>query len=126
MSDRRVVATDAAPPPAGTYSPAMVHGGLLYVSGQTPRRADGTRMTADEPFSAHARQALENVEALAQAAGTSLRRTVSATVFLTDPEDRFVFDDVWKDFVEPPYPTRAIVQSDLPGFCVEIQAVIAL
>lgn len=125
MADRRVIQTELAPPPAGKYSSAMVHGGLLYIAGQTPRRNDGTRLN-DAPFAQQALQALDNVEQLAKAAGTSLRRGLSVTVFLTDPADRTAFDKIWAAYVEPPYPTRAIVQSDLPGFAIEIQAVIAI
>jgi 2-iminobutanoate/2-iminopropanoate deaminase len=125
MTSRQPVASDQAPPPTGTYSSALVHERLLYVSGQTPRRSDGTRLNA-RPFTEQARQALENVEQLAHAAGTTLRNGLSVTVFLADPEDRFAFDEIWAEYVAPPYPTRAIVPSTLPGFALEIQAVIAL
>lgn len=124
MTDRTPVTTSAAPPPAGTYSQGIVAGGLLFVAGQTPRRPDGTRLD-DQPFAVQARQALTNVEEIAAAAGTTLAQAVSVTCYLSNPDDRFAFDEIWADFVSQPYPARAVVQSDLPGFTIEISAVVA-
>lgn len=119
------VATTEAPPPAGSYSQALVHDRLVWIAGQTPRLPDGTRL-GDQPFDVQARQALRNVEAIAAAAGSSLTHALQVTVFLSDPEDRFEFDMVWKEFVSEPFPTRAVVQSDLPGFALEIVAVCSI
>lgn len=124
-STRVPIVTPDAPEPAGHYSQGLVHNGLVWIAGQTPRLPDGTRLN-DEPFEVQARQALRNVDSVALAAGSSLAQALQVTVFLDDPEDRFVFDDVWREFVEQPYPTRAIVQSGLPGFAIEIVAVCAL
>jgi 2-iminobutanoate/2-iminopropanoate deaminase len=120
----KVITTDA-PPPAGHYSQGLVHNGLVWVAGQTPRLPDGSRL-GDEPFDVQARQTLRNVEAVAGAAGSSLRHALQVTVFMTDPEDRFIFDEVWCEFVSEPFPTRAVVQSDLPGFDIEVVAVCAI
>lgn len=122
---RTVVTTDQAPPPAGTYSQAIRVGELLFLAGQTPRLPDGTRLN-DEPFEVQARQAMRNVAAVAEAAGTSWEHAVSVTVYLADVEDRGVFDRVWGEFVSEPFPVRAVVGSDLPGFAVEISAVLAV
>jgi 2-iminobutanoate/2-iminopropanoate deaminase len=78
---------------------------------------------SDEPFAEHARQSLRNVDAVARAGGSSLAAALQVTVFLRDPEDRHVFDVVWREFVSEPFPARAVVQSDLPGFAVEVSAV---
>ena len=119
------VVTDEAPAPAGHYSQGLIRDGVVWIAGQTPRLPDGTRLN-DEPIEVQARQALANVDAVARAAGSSLANALQVTVFLTDPEDRFVFDDVWCEFVSEPFPTRSVVQSDLPGFAVEILAVCAI
>lgn len=122
---RLQVTTRNAPQPAGHYSQGFVHHGLVWVAGQTPRLPDGTRLN-DEPFEVQARQALRNVAAVAAAAGSSLAHALQVTVYLSDSEDRFVFDDVWCEFVNEPFPTRAVVQSNLPGFAVEVVAVCAV
>lgn len=125
MTAREPVRTSDAPPPAGSYSQAIQHHGLVWLAGQTPRTADGARLN-NSSFEDQARQALRNTEAVAVAAGTSLQHAVSVTVYLRDPGRRMEFDDVWRDFVTVPYPARAIVQSDLPGFDIEISAVCAI
>jgi 2-iminobutanoate/2-iminopropanoate deaminase len=122
---REPIQTSDAAPPAGSYSQAIRHDGLVWLAGQTPRTAAGIRLN-DSSFEEQARQALRNIEAVAASAGTSLSHAVSVTVYLRDPERRFEFDDVWQEFVTAPYPARAIVQSDLPGFDIEISAVCAM
>ena len=122
---REPVVTDQAPPPAGHYSQGLVRDGLIWIAGQTPRLPDGTRLN-DEPFEVQARQALRNVEAVAAAAGSSLADALQVTVFLADPQDRFVLDEIWCEFADEPFPTRAVVQSGLPGFAIEIVAVCAI
>jgi len=117
--------TPQAPPPAGHYSQAIRHGDLVWVAGQTPRTPDGTRLN-DRPFAEQARQTLRNIDAVARAGGSSLAHALQVTVFLADVEDRFVFDEVWTELVRDPFPARAIVQSDLPGFAVEVTAVCAV
>ncbi|GLY69895.1 RidA family protein [Amycolatopsis taiwanensis] len=120
---RRPVRTPDAPPPAGTYSQAIIAGGFVFVSGQTPRLPDGTRLT-ESPFDVQARQALRNLEAVAQSAGSSLRHATMVTVYLRDAGNRTVFDEIYREFVGSPFPARAIVQSDLFGMEVEITAVL--
>ncbi len=117
-----------APPPAGSYSQAISAGGLLFISGQTPRLADGTRC-ATAPFDVQARLALGNTDAIAKAAGVTLASAAMVTVFLTDPKSQAAeFDKVYREFLDhsAPYPARAIVQSSLPNGAIEITAVIPL
>jgi reactive intermediate/imine deaminase len=122
-SDRRIITTADAPPPAGTYSQAVCAGGLVHVAGQTPRLPDGTRL-GDAPFESQTRQTLVNIEAIARAAGSSLAEAAFCTVYLADIEQRGVFDSVWAEFVGAAPPSRAIVQSHLPGFALEVTAVL--
>lgn len=122
---RSQVTTPEAPPPAGHYSQGLVHNGLVWVAGQTPRLPDGRRL-GGEPFQVQARQTLRNVERVAEAGGSSLAHALQVTVFLTNPDDRFAFDEVWCEFVHEPFPTRAVVQSDLPGFDIEVVVVCAI
>ena len=74
--------TDRAPAPAGHYSQAIVHAGLVYVAGQLPIRPDGTRVTG----TVHEQtvQAIANIGAILEAAGTSLDRVLRVTVYVPD------------------------------------------
>lgn len=123
--ERRAISTVDAPPPAGSYSQAIAAGGFVFLSGQTPRLADGTRMN-DAAFATQARLALDNLAALGRAAGTELSDAAMVTVYLRDTGRAAEFDAIYRTYVREPYPARAIVQSDLPGFEIEISAVVCL
>jgi 2-iminobutanoate/2-iminopropanoate deaminase len=117
--------SDTAPPPAGTYSLAVRAGGLIFLSGQTPRDCNNVRH-GDKPFETQARMTLENLRAAAEAAGSSLNHAVKVNVFLRDPSTQAkVFDAIYKEFVGSPPPARTLTQSNLPGFDIEIDATLA-
>ncbi len=85
---REAISASAAPPPAGTNSQAIRAGGtLVFISGQTPRRPDGTRLK-DAPFREQARMTMDNLAAIARTAGLSLQDAVKVDVFLRDLADR--------------------------------------
>src|SRR3989304_6709640 len=77
---RSVVHTDAAPQAIGPYSQAIRAGALVYTAGQTPiDPAVGKLVEGD--MAEQTRQALRNIDAILEAAGTSLERVVKTTVF---------------------------------------------
>jgi len=122
---RRAIITASAPKPNGTYSQAIVASGeLVFISGQTARLLDGTRLQ-NVPFAEQARKVLENLNAVAGAAGLSLKDAVKVTVYLRDPTDNVEFDRVYAEFVAAPPPARTLVQSGFVGFDVEVDAILA-
>lgn len=120
---RRAFTSDTAPQPAGSYSVAVEAGGLVFLAGQTPRDRDNVRH-GDKPFAFQVRMALDNLEAAANAAGLSLKDAVRVGVFLKDPSMSKEFDAIYREYVSEPYPARTTTQSDLPGFDVEVDAVL--
>ena len=120
---RRAYTSDETPPPAGTYSIAVQAQGLVFLAGQTPRDRDNVRH-GDKPFEFQARMALDNLEAAARAAGLSLKDAVKVTVFLKNPADAKAFDGIYKAYVGDPPPARTLVQSNLVGFVVEVDAIL--
>jgi enamine deaminase RidA (YjgF/YER057c/UK114 family) len=121
---RKPFTSDRTPPPAGAYSVAMEAGGLVFLAGQTPRDRDNVRH-GDKPFAVQARMALDNLEAAANAAGLSLKDAVRVGVFLRDPAYAKEFDAIYREYVSEPYPVRTLTQSSLPGFDVEVDAILA-
>ena len=124
---RRVISTEKAPAAIGPYSQAIAHGGVVYCSGQIaidPATGELVDGTAGE----QARVALENLQAVLQAAGSSLAHALRLTVFLTDMEDFAAVNDVYRTFFGEAPPARACVEvSRLPkGVRVEIDALAAL
>jgi enamine deaminase RidA (YjgF/YER057c/UK114 family) len=116
--------SDETPPPAGAYSVAMEAGGLVFLAGQTPRDRDNVRH-GDKPFAIQARMALDNLEAAAKAAGLSLRDAVRVGVFLRHPANAKEFDAIYREYVSEPFPVRTLTQSSLPGFDIEVDAILA-
>ena len=123
---KQVIHTDHAPAAVGTYSQAIKVGNTVYISGQLG--LDPATMQLKEGFDAQARQAFDNLEAIAKAAGGNLNDTVKFNVSLTDLADFALLNTVFEERLSAPYPARAAVQvAALPkGGVVEIEAILQL
>ena len=123
MIQRDVIATDAAPAAVGAYSQAIRVGDLVFTSGQLGADASGALVGDD--VAAQAEQALRNLAAILEAAGSGLDRLVKVTVFLVDIDDWPALNEAYGRLVPEPYPARsAFAVRDLPkGARVEIEAV---
>lgn len=121
---REAVHPEGAPRVLGPYSPAIVASGLVWVSGQIaldPRSGTLVGGGAKE----QARQALLNLQAVVEAAGSRLERVVRTTVYLADMGDFEEVNAVYAEFFRESPPARVCVEvSRLPkGARVEIDAV---
>jgi 2-iminobutanoate/2-iminopropanoate deaminase len=121
---RRAVRTERAPIPLGSYSQGVVSGGLLFVSGQVP--VDPATKAVPQDFADQVRRTLDNVSAIAEAAGARLADAVRIGVFLANLEDFPKMDAVYRDYFEDPMPARTTVGVGIRGYDIEIDAVIAL
>jgi len=122
MEKRSVAAADAAPA-VGPYSPAVVAGDLVFVSGQVPLDRQG--QVVGDGAADQARQALANLVAQLRAAGLGPEAVVKTTIFLTDMDDFAAVNEAYAAVFTPPYPARSTVQvARLPkDVKVEIEAV---
>ena len=118
------VKTDRAPSPVACYSQAVRAGGFLFVAGQVPLDPK-TQKLVEGGIEAQARQALENVKAIVEAAGSSLEKVVKVTVFLKDMKDFKKMNDVYCTYFMKDPPARTTVQALLavPELLVEIDAI---
>ena len=121
--DMEKIETDRAPKAIGPYSQAVKAGGFVFVSGQIPLTPSGELVAG--PIEAQARQVLENLKAILEAAGSGLDRVVQVTAYLSDIDDFQAFNQVYAEFFKEPYPARAVVGvAALPkGVKVEVAAV---
>ena len=124
MTERTPFHASDTPPPAGPYSQAIRSGGFLFLSGQGPFRPDGSKV--ETSFEDQARQTFRNLEAVAAAAGASLADAVRVGVYLRDMANFAVMNKVYAEFLREPMPARTTIQSDLPGFDIEVDAIIAV
>jgi 2-iminobutanoate/2-iminopropanoate deaminase len=97
-------------------------GDTIYLAGQTPH--DPETGAQPEGFEEQARQAFRNLEAVAKAAGSTLADAVRVGVYLRDMADFATMNKVFGEFVPEPSPVRTTIQSDLPGFAIEVDAVL--
>jgi 2-iminobutanoate/2-iminopropanoate deaminase len=121
---KQAIFTDKIPAPIGPYSQAIKINAkinnMVFLSGQIPKISG--------EFKDEVRQVFSNLEAVAIAAGGSLKNIVKITVFLTDfnlfPDLNFVMTELFSE----PYPARSTVQvSRLPKDSrVEIEAIMFL
>jgi len=124
VSERTPIRTDAAPAPAGPYSQAIKSGGFVFLAGQAPFRPDGSKVEGS--FEDQARQTLQNLQSVAAAAGAWLADAVRVGVYLRDMSNFGTLNKVYAEFFHDPMPARTTIQSDLPGFEIEVDAVIAV
>lgn len=115
------ICTPQAPAAIGPYSQGILASGTaVYVSGQLP--IDAKTGKAPETIEDQTRQSLENVKAILQAAGYTLRDVVQATVLLSDIKDFGAMNQVYAEYFKGTCPSRAAFQvAALPtGARVEI------
>ena len=101
--------------PAGLpFSPGILAGDTLYISGKGDHLPDGKHPAT---FEEQVRQAMRNVETTLKQAGLDFRHVVMSHVFLDDPENLAAMDRVYKEFVkEGDEPACATVLVDwIPG-----------
>ena len=119
--------TDKAPIPGGHYSQAMVHNGLVYVSGQLPvdpKTGEKVTGTIEE----QTRLVLQNLSAILEASGSSLNQVLKVTVYISDISLWGKVNEVYAEIFGDHRPARAIVPTrDLHfGFLIEVDAVAAV
>jgi 2-iminobutanoate/2-iminopropanoate deaminase len=124
---RETIHAGAAPAAIGPYSHAVRSGELLFCSGQIPLDPASGELVLGG-VSAQARRCLENLQAVARAANTTLARALRITIYMVDLSAFAEVNAVCEEFFPVDPPARATVGvAALPrGAAVEIDAVIAI
>ena len=122
----KTVQTPGAPVPAGHYSQAVVHNGLVYVAGQLsidPKTGEGLAGSVEE----QTERALRNVAAILEAAGSGLDRVLKVTIYVSDVSLWGAVNETYARVMGGHRPARAVVPAgDLRhGLLVEIEAIAA-
>ncbi|MBB72371.1 MAG: reactive intermediate/imine deaminase [Legionellales bacterium] len=130
MSDvhvRKVINTSSAPEAIGTYSQAVKVGDTVYISGQIPLVPE-TGKLIQGGFAKQVQQAFDNLKAVCDAAGGSLRDIVKLNIYLTDMAHFPVVNEVMGRYFLEPYPARAAlgVKSLPKDAQVEMDAIMVL
>jgi 2-iminobutanoate/2-iminopropanoate deaminase len=125
MSDQaQPVTARNLPTPVGPYSPGMIFGRLVFVSGQAGRDPATGQLASD--VTAQTEQVLKNIATILEAAGSGLPHVLRCGVFLVDMKDFPKMNEVYARAFGSHRPARTTVQvAGLPGdgLLVEIDAV---
>jgi 2-iminobutanoate/2-iminopropanoate deaminase len=108
LVQREEIHTDGAPPALGPYAQAVRFGSLLFLSGQTPLRPDGSLVEGD--IAEQSRQVFANLKNVLEAAGSSLDHVLKATCFLQDLNDFAEFNEVYATVFTNNKPARSTVE----------------
>lgn len=121
---RQIIFSAKAGKPPATYSQAVKAAGLVFVSGTAPTDpATGT--ITGTTIQEQTRQCLTNIQAILEAAGSSLEKLVSATVVLAEEEDFAGMNEEWLRWFpsDPPARQGAKLPVRIPGLKVSIAAI---
>lgn len=123
-SMKRTIETEEAPAAVGAYSQATTTDELVFTAGQIPLTPESDLLD-EAAIDVQTQQALENVDAVLEAAGTSMADALKVTVYLTDIGDFDVVNDIYDGFFETDPPARSVIEvGALPkGVDVEIEAI---
>lgn len=106
---KKIIYTEKAPAALGPYSQGIEVNGTLYVSGQIPFVPETMTLVSDD-VKAQTRQSLENVKAIVEAAGYTMKDIVKAGVFIKNMDDFAAINEVYAEYLGDVKPARACVE----------------
>jgi 2-iminobutanoate/2-iminopropanoate deaminase len=123
---KRVI-TEHAPVPVGPYSQAIVNDGLVFCSGQLGIDPATGKLVATGTVD-EARQSMNNIRSVLEAAGSSMAKVVKVTIFMTDLDRFKEVNALYAGYFMEPFPARTTVGvARLPlGATIEMDVVASL
>ena len=125
---KRQIQSDKIRQPSGHFSQAIcveAKGKLIFISGMTARRADGT-IAGIGDITAQTKQVCENIKAAVEAAGGTLDHVCRVDVYVRNMEHFQAIHDVRKQYFKPPLPASTMVEitkMTSPEYLIEINAI---
>lgn len=109
-ADRIVVSTDKAPKAIGPYSQAIRYGDMLFVSGMIPIDPKTNELSKGD-IEVQATLVLDNIKAVVEAAGFSMKNVLKAEVFMKDLKDFGKYNAIYVKYFPQDPPARVTVQA---------------
>jgi len=124
---KKVIYTEKLAKPVAPYSQATLAGNTLFIAGTVATNSKG-EIVGKGDIKAQTRQTLENIKAVIEAVGGTMRDVTRTTVYLTDFSNYAGMNEVYKTYFPSDPPARATVRADLvsPDFLIEIEATAVL
>lgn len=121
--NKEPICTDLAPAAVGPYSQAMAFGELIFTSGQIPLKPSA--QVEGQNIEQQSEQVLQNLKAVLEAGGSSLKNVLKTTCYLSDMNHFAAFNAVYSRYFQKPFPARScFAVKNLPlNVLVEVEAV---
>lgn len=112
--------------PKGHYAPAVVHNGLVYVSGQLPLDANGEAQLGS--IEEQTTLCMRNLENVLKASGSDLNHILKVSVFIADIGYWAKFNETFAHIMGDHRPARIVVPCNLlnRGCEIEIDCIAAI
>ena len=120
MEEKKVFQTDKAAVTGGPYSQAIIHNGIIYLSGVgavDPQTNEIKLGTVEE----EAQLGMENLRIILEEAGSSLNNVLTVTVYLLDIEEYARFNAVYVKYFEKNRPARTCIQAGSLPFNTRVE-----
>ena len=120
MSEKIAFQTDKAAILGGPYSQAIIHNGLIFLSGQgavNPQTNQVIPGTIEEETAL----ALENIRIILEEAGSSLNNLLQVRVYLADIREYGRFNEVYKKYFQKDLPARTCIQASKLPFDIRVE-----
>lgn len=119
VSYPRTADTPSSPLP---FSPAVVVGDLIFVSGQAS--VDGSGKIVSDTFEGEFRRSVENLKKVLETAGSDLAHVVQTRNYVRDATDLALYNQLYREYFSEPFPARTTITNCLPATLrYEIEAV---
>ena len=127
MPKKKIFRTENAPAPKGPYSQAVIHNGLMYVSGQIPIDSV-TGLMVKGTIEEETETVLNNLKIIVEDAGAAMEDVLRVSCYLADMEDFARFNSVYEKYFQTEPPARSTFQAGrLPlDVQIEVDAIVAL
>ena len=107
---KQIIATDNAPKAIGPYSQAVVHNGLVFLSGQIPLDP-ATNQLVEGDITVQTERVLQNLSAVLEASRSSLKKVLKTTVYLKNMADFPKMNEVYARYFDENPPARSTVEA---------------
>ena len=120
MTGKKILETEKAAIPGGPYSQAIIHNGLIYLSGQGPIDPQ-TNQVVHGTIEQETGLSIENIRMILEEAGSSLSKVLQVTAYLLTMREYGRFNEVYKRYFPKDPPARTCIQAARLPFDIRIE-----
>lgn len=120
MVDKKAFETDKAAILGGPYSQAIIHNGIIYLSGQGPI-VPQTNQVTHGTIEQETELTLENIRIILEEAGSSLGKVLQVTAYLVNMREYGRFNEVYRRYFPEDPPARSCIQAARLPFDIRVE-----